>query len=503
MALPRRAQARWPRSASTPVENPLEFGIVITREDGSIERFLEKPTWGQVFSDTINTGIFVLEPEIFDYIAPDAIGRLQLRGVSPAARRRASRCSARSSRATGRTWARSRPTVRAHKDVLDGRVEVEIPGFEISDGVYVGEGAEIHPDCPHRGAGRSSATTAGSRPTPASASTRCSAPTCASGPAPTSQRAVIHDNTYIGENVRLRGTTVGRSCDLRNGVRAEEGVVLGDECFVGEQAVLSAGVKVYPFKTVEGGRGHQQLDRVGVAGLAQPVRAARRVGAGQRRRDARAGHPGGDGVRHDAQEGRHGHHVARLEPVGPNAQAGDDGRAQRRRRERARPRGGVDAGHPLRGGPPRDRRRHQHPPRRRTTRSRSSSGSSTPRAPTSPRAPSARSSGCSCARTSAGCSPARSATSASRRATSSCTARPSRPRSTSRSSPSAGFKVVVDYSYGSTSFVMPNILVQARRRRAGGEPVRLDPGASCPGTATSTRPAWPASSGPQGRRSGR
>src|SRR3977135_826234 len=50
------------------MENPLEFGIVITREDGSIERFLEKPTWGQVFSDTINTGIYVIEPEIFDYI---------------------------------------------------------------------------------------------------------------------------------------------------------------------------------------------------------------------------------------------------------------------------------------------------------------------------------------------------------------------------------------------------------------------------------------------------
>ncbi|MCU1343750.1 MAG: Nucleotidyl transferase, partial [Acidimicrobiia bacterium] len=53
------------------VENPLEFGIVITNEDGTIERFLEKPTWGQVFSDTINTGIYVLEPEIFDYIATD------------------------------------------------------------------------------------------------------------------------------------------------------------------------------------------------------------------------------------------------------------------------------------------------------------------------------------------------------------------------------------------------------------------------------------------------
>ncbi len=50
------------------VENPLEFGIVITRDDGSIERFLEKPSWGQVFSDTVNTGVYVLEPEIFDFI---------------------------------------------------------------------------------------------------------------------------------------------------------------------------------------------------------------------------------------------------------------------------------------------------------------------------------------------------------------------------------------------------------------------------------------------------
>src|SRR5215212_2135578 len=52
----------------TAVENPLEFGIVITREDGSIERFLEKPGWGQVFSDTVNTGIYVCDPAVFDYI---------------------------------------------------------------------------------------------------------------------------------------------------------------------------------------------------------------------------------------------------------------------------------------------------------------------------------------------------------------------------------------------------------------------------------------------------
>src|SRR5436189_6327933 len=54
------------------VENPLEFGIVITNADGTVERFLEKPSWGQVFSDTINTGIYVLEPEVLAAV-PDGV----------------------------------------------------------------------------------------------------------------------------------------------------------------------------------------------------------------------------------------------------------------------------------------------------------------------------------------------------------------------------------------------------------------------------------------------
>ena len=53
------------------VENPLEFGIVVTDEDGRVERFLEKPSWGQVFSDTINTGIYVLEPEVLRHVPTD------------------------------------------------------------------------------------------------------------------------------------------------------------------------------------------------------------------------------------------------------------------------------------------------------------------------------------------------------------------------------------------------------------------------------------------------
>ena len=68
------------------VENPLEFGIVVTDEDGKVERFLEKPSWGQVFSDTINTGIYVLEPEVLQ-ARPDRPAVRLLEGALPAAAR--------------------------------------------------------------------------------------------------------------------------------------------------------------------------------------------------------------------------------------------------------------------------------------------------------------------------------------------------------------------------------------------------------------------------------
>ncbi|MBB5021260.1 sugar phosphate nucleotidyltransferase [Desulfurispira natronophila] len=52
----------------TSVPNPLQFGVVVTDRNNRIVKFLEKPGWGEVFSDTINTGIYVLEPEVFQHI---------------------------------------------------------------------------------------------------------------------------------------------------------------------------------------------------------------------------------------------------------------------------------------------------------------------------------------------------------------------------------------------------------------------------------------------------
>ena len=260
------------------VPDPLEFGIVITHDDGSIERFLEKPTWGQVFSDTINSGIFVLEPRIFDFIAHD--GPVDFSSeVFPALLEAKEPLFGAIASGYWEDVGTIEAYVRAHQDVLDGRVQVDVPGFQLSHGVWLGEGAEVHPDAVVAGTaiigdyGRVEAGARLGNYTVLGSNVRVRADADL-------ERVVIHDNAYIGESAQLRGTVVGRATDIRRGARCEEGVVIGDQCFIGENAVVGAGVKVYPFKTVETGavvnssivwesRGARSLfGRDGVAGLA-------------------------------------------------------------------------------------------------------------------------------------------------------------------------------------------------------------------------------------------
>jgi mannose-1-phosphate guanylyltransferase / phosphomannomutase len=260
------------------VEDPVEFGIVITREDGSIERFLEKPTWGQVFSDTINTGIYVLEPEIFDFIPPGRsvdFSEEVFPAVLEAGRPIFGAVTAGYWEDVGTLEA----YVRAHQDILDGKVAVEVSGFPLRPGVWLGKDASVDPTATVRGPAiigdncHIGANTVVGGYCVLGANVRI-------GDNSTLERTVIHDNGFLASGVRLDGTVLGRSCDLRQGVRCEEGVVLGDETFVGAQAVLTSGVKVYPFKTVEAGaivntsivwesRGPRNLfGRSGVTGLA-------------------------------------------------------------------------------------------------------------------------------------------------------------------------------------------------------------------------------------------
>jgi mannose-1-phosphate guanylyltransferase/phosphomannomutase len=233
------------------VANPVEFGIVITREDGTIERFLEKPTWGQVFSDTINTGIYVLEPAIFDFIPEDQV--VDFSGdVFPAVLDSGRQILGQVVDGYWEDVGTLEAYRSAHDDILDGRLHIDIPGFEVREGVWLGEGADVSPGADVRGPvliGDNCRVEAGAVLWPY---TVLGSDVVVKADAEL-ERCVVHDHVYVGPGARIRGAVIGRASDVRDGARVEENVVIGDECFVGEHAIINPSVKVYPFKHVDAG----------------------------------------------------------------------------------------------------------------------------------------------------------------------------------------------------------------------------------------------------------
>jgi mannose-1-phosphate guanylyltransferase/phosphomannomutase len=235
----------------TRVPDPLEFGIVITEEDGRIQRFLEKPTWGQVFSDTVNTGVYVMEPEVLAEVSAkesvdwshDVFPKLLQRGAPVYGW------------VSDRYWedvGTHESYLKAQADVLARRVAVDIAGFEVSPGVWLGEGAAVDPDAILTGpvvVGEYAKIEAGAHLREYSV---IGANVVVKEGA-FIHRAVVHNNVFIGPGATLRGCVVGKNTDVMRRARIEETAVIGDECVIEPEAYISAGVKVYPFKTIEAG----------------------------------------------------------------------------------------------------------------------------------------------------------------------------------------------------------------------------------------------------------
>ena len=260
------------------VPNPLEFGIVVTDSEGRVERFLEKPSWGQVFSDTINTGIYVLEPEVLNHVPTDRpydfskelfpllleMGRpiygLPLEGY----------------------WQDIGDLDQyrqANFDALDGHVDLSIPGVRLRGNVFAGEGVEFDLDAVEGPAYIGNYCRISPEATVAPYSVLGNSVTLRDG-ARTS-RAVIDSSTHLGRSAIVEGAVIGRNCDLRAHVRIHEGVAIGDEVTIGSEAVVMPGVRIYPYKEVESGAHiHESLiwesratsrtfGKDGVAGLVQ------------------------------------------------------------------------------------------------------------------------------------------------------------------------------------------------------------------------------------------
>ncbi len=233
------------------VPNPLEFGIVITDESGRVERFLEKPGWGDVFSDTINTGIYVLDRDVIDSI-PDGEEFDFSKDLFPLLLEKGCPIYG---YVTDRYWTdvgNLGAYLAAHRDVLDRKVDAELAGFELRHGIWLGEGAEVDPDANVQGPafiGAYSRIEGGASLREHTVVGR--GVSIKSGAF--LHRSVLHDYVYVGPSASLLGCVVGKNTDVKSGARLEEGVVVADECHIGEGAVLQPQVKVYPFKSVEPG----------------------------------------------------------------------------------------------------------------------------------------------------------------------------------------------------------------------------------------------------------
>ncbi|MEZ4659329.1 MAG: sugar phosphate nucleotidyltransferase [Caldilineaceae bacterium] len=234
------------------VPDPLEYGVIITDEDGHVVQFLEKPGWAEVISDTVNTGIYVLEPEVLDLI-PDKTNYDFSKQLFPLMLQQQMPiygCIADGYWCDVGTIEEYR---RANADILNGRVELPNPiGEHIGGGVWVGEDVEIAPSAQLFG------------PIYLGNHVKIKGDVFINGPSVIRdytvvdnytqiERSVVWRNCYIGESCDLRGVVISRQCSIKSHVVGMEGVVIGDNCGLGEGCVISSNVKLWPRKEIEPG----------------------------------------------------------------------------------------------------------------------------------------------------------------------------------------------------------------------------------------------------------
>ncbi len=234
-----------------PVPNPLEYGVVVVDEGGAVQRFLEKPSWGEVFSDLANTGIYVLDPAVFEYFAKgevvdwsgDVFPKLLLDGQP---------VFGWVAQGYWEDVGNHAAYMKANFDCLEGKVAVDIPAPRTAEGIWIAEDAEISPDARIDG------------PAYIGAGAKVRAGVWLNGPTVIGNystinegtkmsNTIIWDHSYVGENCRTRGAVICHGATIKNGCRLEEGSVVGSEVVLGDGATVNANVRIWPNKDIEAG----------------------------------------------------------------------------------------------------------------------------------------------------------------------------------------------------------------------------------------------------------
>ena len=237
----------------TRVENPLQYGVVITEPDGRISRFLEKPTWSEVFSDTVNTGIYLLEPSVLAMIPPGREFDFS-RDLFPLMMREGRRLYG---YVAGGYWRDVGDLLEyrlAHQDILAGAVTVKMAGHRVEGldrAIWLGEGSRVDFTAGLKGSvliGKNVRVGANAR-----ISNSVIGNGCVIEDRAVVSDCVLWDNVSIGTGAVLTENVVGRGSEVKARARLFEGALVSDACCIGEGSVVKADVKVWPQKLVEDG----------------------------------------------------------------------------------------------------------------------------------------------------------------------------------------------------------------------------------------------------------
>ncbi len=237
----------------TRVENPLQFGVVITDKNGKVERFLEKPSWGEVFSDTINTGIYILEPEVFKYV-PENTDVDFSKNLFPQLLKEGKPLYGYIADGYWKDIGNHDEYRFAHYDILDEKVKINVLGTKkkingktvilgknsvIEDGVVVDDNVIVGDNTTIKKGAKIGKSVIGSNVVVEENALILG--------------SVIWDDVNIGPKASLKEVVIGNSTKIEKGASVQVGSIIADECLIGEKATIRANLRIWPHKIVEKG----------------------------------------------------------------------------------------------------------------------------------------------------------------------------------------------------------------------------------------------------------
>ena len=219
----------------TPVENPRAYGLVETDGDGRIRRFLEKPGEDEITCNTINAGIYVLEPETFDRIPKDTTWSIE-RSFFPSLIERGETFVAYVNDGYWIDIGTPAKYLQVHRDIMDGRYSA--PPFAgaahapwVAEGARVEDGVELQGPC---FVDEGVVLKSGARILPYSVlgrQTHVDEGAVIDG-------SIVWPNGWIGREAIVRGSILGRNCHIGRNATLERDLVLGDKTVVTDYSRL-------------------------------------------------------------------------------------------------------------------------------------------------------------------------------------------------------------------------------------------------------------------------